>query len=281
MIHTRPRSSSPRLLCAAAKEWDVMKLNESFEKTITSEDVERWRYPRFFGENSGDTAVITGTDAVHISRVLRMKNGDLAVVCDGAGTDCLSRVISAADSAVTLEILDRRPSEGEPSLKLRLFQCLPKADKMDFIVQKAVELGAAKIIPVISKRCVSRPDAKTAAKKCERWQRIAEEAAKQCGRGRIPTVGGLMNFGEAVKAHTAGTGLFFYECGGARLNDIVSPDCAEADIYIGSEGGFEPAEAELASSAGIVPATLGTRILRCETAPVAAIAVLMNITNNM
>ena len=258
-----------------------MKLNESFEKTITSEDVERWRYPRFFGENSGEAAVITGPDAVHISRVLRMRAGDLAVVCDGAGTDCLSRIVTAAESAVELEILDRRPSEGEPRLRLRLFQCLPKSDKMDFIVQKAVELGASEIIPVISKRCVSRPDPKTAAKKTERWQRIAEEAAKQCGRGRIPGVGELMTFREAVKAHGTGTGLFFYECGGARLNDIVSPDCTEADIYIGSEGGFEPGEAELARAAGIVPATLGTRILRCETAPVAAIAVLMNITNNM
>lgn len=258
-----------------------MKLNEEFEKTITADEVERWRYPRFFGANSGETAVIMGSDAVHITRVLRMRQGDLAIVCDGAGTDCLCRLISAAESAVELEVLDRRPSEGEPSLKLRLFQCLPKADKMDFIVQKAVELGASEIVPVISKRCVSRPDTKTAAKKCERWQRIAEEAAKQCGRGRIPAVGELLTFSEAVKAHSDCTGLFFYECGGARINDIVSTDCTAADIYIGSEGGFESAEAELAQAAGIRAATLGTRILRCETAPVAAISVLMNITNNM
>ena len=258
-----------------------MKLNEGFEKTVTSGEVERWRYPRFFGENAGDTALITGTDAVHISRVLRMKAGDLALVCDGKGSDCLCRIVSAGENAVELEVLDRRPSEGEPTVAVRLFQCMPKSDKMDFIVQKAVELGASEVIPVISKRCVSRPDAKTAAKKRERWQRIAEEAAKQCGRGRIPTVGEMLTFGEAVKAHTRGVGILFYECGGERLNALVDPDTRSVDVYIGSEGGFEAAEAELAANAGIRPATLGTRILRCETAPVAALAVLMNLTNNM
>lgn len=258
-----------------------MKLNEEFEKTVTSGAVERWRYPRFFGENSGETALITGTDAVHILRVLRMKTGDLAIVCDGNGTDCLCRIISAAENGVELSVLDRRTSEGEPSVIVRLFQCMPKSDKMDFIVQKAVELGACEVIPVISKRCVSRPDAKTAVKKRERWQRIAEEAAKQCGRGRIPAVGELLTFGEAVRAHSGDTGILFYECGGERLNDLVGPDTGSIDVYIGSEGGFEPSEAELAVSAGICPATLGTRILRCETAPVAALAVLMNLTNNM
>lgn len=258
-----------------------MKLNEEFEKTVTSGEVERWRYPRFFGEHTGDTALITGTDAVHISRVLRMKAGDLALVCDGNGTDCLCRIVSAGENVVELEVLDRRPSEGEPTVAVRLFQCLPKSDKMDFIVQKAVELGASEVIPVISKRCVSRPDAKTAAKKRERWQRIAEEAAKQCGRGKIPTVGEMLTFGEAVKAHTGGVGILFYECGGERLNTLVTPEIRSVDIYIGSEGGFEAAEAELAANAGIRPATLGTRILRCETAPVAALAVLMNLTNNM
>lgn len=258
-----------------------MKLNEGFEKTVTSETVERWRYPRFFGENSGETALITGTDAVHISRVLRMKSGDLAIVCDGNGTDCLCRIVSAEEKGVVLEVLDRRSSEGEPTVTVRLFQCLPKSDKMDFIVQKAVELGAAEVIPVISKRCVSRPDAKTAAKKAERWQRIAEEAAKQCGRGRIPEVRDMLTFGEAVKAHGDGVGILFYECGGEHLNSLVAPETRLIDVYIGSEGGFEENEAELAKNAGIIPATLGTRILRCETAPVAALAVLMNLTNNM
>lgn len=261
-----------------------MKLNESFEKTITGESVERWRYPRFFTENIAETALITGSDAQHISKVLRMKRGDLAVICDGNGTDCLCRISEAGESAVVLDVLDRKPSEGEPSVYLRLFQCMPKSDKMDFIVQKAVELGAAEVIPVISKRCVSRPDPKSAAKKRERWQRIADEAAKQCGRGRIPSVGETVAFSEAVSLFDAETscGIIFYECGGKKLRDIAEGrELQKIDVFIGSEGGFEIEEVELAKKRGIVPATLGSRILRCETAPVAAIAVLMNLTNNM
>ncbi len=248
---------------------------------MTDVPVEEWRYPRFFTDCIGEKAIITGTDAVHMTKVLRMKHGDFAIVCDGNGSDLLCRISDTGDGIVKLDILDRKPSVGEPDLKLRLFQCCPKSDKMDFIVQKAVELGASEVIPVISKRCVSRPDPKSAAKKCERWQRIADEAAKQCGRGRLPAVGELVSFDEAVKAFGADTGIIFYECGGKHLADIVTERTGSIDVFIGSEGGFEKAEVELAQSAGIIPATLGTRILRCETAPVAAIAVLMNMTGNM
>lgn len=258
-------------------------LNESFEKTITNTEVERWRYPRFFTENIGRTAVITGADAAHISRVLRMKSGDLAIVCDGKKTDCLCRIISADNSCVELEILDKRENEAEPSVYLRLFQCLPKGDKLDFIVQKAVELGASEVIPVVSKRCVSRPDPKSSAKKLERYRRIAEEAAKQCGRGILPVIGETISFGEAVRAvNPDGLGLIFYECGGESLTELTKDlRSGFIDVFIGSEGGFEEAEVEFALKAGIHAATLGKRILRCETAPIAAISVLMNLTGNM
>lgn len=258
-------------------------LNESFEKTITDKSVERWRYPRFFTENIGKTAVITGADAAHISRVLRMKSGDLAIVCDGRKTDCLCRIITADNACVELEILDKRENEAEPSVYLRLFQCLPKADKLEFIVQKAVELGASEIIPVISKRCVSRPDQKSGAKKLERYRRIAEEAAKQCGRGILPKVGETISFGEAVKeVNPDGLGLIFYECGGESLKSLAGGVKSGAiDVFIGCEGGFEESEVELALENGIKAATLGKRILRCETAPIAAISVLMNLTGNM
>ncbi len=262
-----------------------MKLNEEFEKTITSECVEEWRYPRFFSGNISDSTVfIDGTDASHIMRVLRMRRGDLAVVCDCRGNDLLCRITSTSDKMVELDIIGRKPSAGEPDIRLRLFQCLPKSDKMDFIVQKAVELGIVEVIPVISKRCVSRPDSASSDKKRVRWQRIAEEAAKQCGRGIIPQVGETVSFCEAIKSFDSSksTGIFFYECGGKRLNDIIEKKkCDNIDIFIGSEGGFEKEEAQLAESAGITTATLGTRILRCETAPIAAISILMNLTNNM
>lgn len=260
-----------------------MELVETFEKTITENDIERWRYPRFFSGNIADTAVITGDDAKHIATVLRMKSGEKAIVCDNNGTDYLCRIITADKNVVELEILDSQPNKAEASIKLRLFQCLPKSDKMDFIAQKATELGACEIIPVLSARCVSRPDDKSMGNKLARYQKIVDEAAKQCGRGRIPTISPLITLDEAIKSFDrAHNGIIFYECGGEPLKKIVSELHGNVlDVFIGSEGGFEQREVDAAIAAGIVPATLGARILRCETAPIAAISVLMNLTDNL
>lgn len=261
-----------------------MRLNEEFEKTITDSEVERWRYPRFFGKNIGENeAVLDGEEARHCAQVLRMKPDDLVIVCDGEGTDHLCRIVSAQPSAVVLDVLERQKNEAEASIYLRLFQCCPKSDKMEFIVQKAVELGACEVIPVLSKRCVSRPDEKGAEKKLERYRKIAFEASKQCGRGKIMQIRPMMTFSEAVREFKPDhTGILFYECGGKSLNEIMNGvKSGVVDVFIGSEGGFEEREARLAESAGIVCATLGKRILRCETAPVAAISVLMNLTGNM
>ena len=196
-----------------------MELNESFEKTITDEKIERWRYPRFFTENIGKTAVLTPEDSKHISQVLRMKAGDYAVICDGDCNDYLCRVINPDKNAAELEILDKQRNEAEAGIYVRLFQCCPKSDKMEFIVQKAAELGACEVIPVLSKRCVSRPDSKSAEKKRERYQKIADEASKQCGRGRILKVMPMVTFEQAVKGFDkANTGILFYECGGQSIN---------------------------------------------------------------
>lgn len=260
-----------------------MAINEEFEKTITDDEIERWRYPRFFTDNIGETAVVTGADAVHISQVLRMKPSELAVICDGKGNDYLCRIISADKNAVELEILDKRPNEAEPTVYIRLFQCVPKSDKLEFIVQKAVELGVCEIIPVLSKRCVSRPDAKSAKKKQERYQKIADEASKQCGRGRIPVVREMITFSEAVNSYNSeNSGILFYECGGETPDSILNGRKEGViDIFIGCEGGFEENEVKLATEKGIRTATLGKRILRCETAPIAAVSVLMYLTGNM
>lgn len=259
-----------------------MDLTDTFEKTITDEKIERWRYPRFFTDNIGESAVITGDDAKHIATVLRMKTGDLAVLCDGSMKDYLCRITAASKDFVQLEVLDSQVNEAEPQTEICLYQCMPKSDKMEFIVQKATELGVSKIVPVLSKRCVSRPDEKTAAKKIQRYQKIAEEAAKQCGRGKIPHIGEMISFSQAVRAYSADRlGILFYECGGKSLKMLVTPDVRKIDIFIGSEGGFTPEEAELAENAGIQTATLGKRILRCETAPVASLAILMSLTNEI
>ena len=255
---------------------------DNFEKTITNQQIERWRYPRFFADTRVDTVVITGEDAKHIGTVLRMKAGDLAVLCNGEGEDCLSRISAVNKDFVEFEVIDRQKNEAEPSVFVTLYQCMPKGDKMDFIVQKAVELGVSKVVPVLSKRCVSRPDEKSFAKKIQRWQKIAEEAAKQCGRGKIPEVGEQRDFKAAVTEYSQSKkGILFYECGGVQLSEIVDNDTKEIGVFVGSEGGFEIEEAELAQKHGIVCATLGKRILRCETAPVAALAVLMNLTGNL
>ena len=255
---------------------------DNFEKTITDQKIERWRYPRFFAHTNGDTAVIAGEDAKHIGTVLRMKAGDLAILCDGKGEDCLCRISAVNKELVEFDVLDRQRNEAEPSVFVTLYQCMPKGDKMDFIVQKAVELGVGKIVPVLSKRCVSRPDEKSFVKKIRRWQKIAEEAAKQCGRGKIPEIGEQKEFRDAVAEYSqAKTGILFYECGGVQLSEIVKADTDEIGIFVGSEGGFEVEEAELAQENGIAAATLGKRILRCETAPLAALAVLMNLTGNL
>ncbi len=259
-----------------------MDLKESAENKAMAEKSDRWRYPRFFAPIDGETAIIAGEDAKHISTVLRMKKGEPVVICDNNANDFLCRISALEKDSVELEVLESRKNDAEPGVNVTLFQCLPKSDKMDFIVQKATELGAAKIVPVLSKRCVSRPDTKSAVKKIERWQKIAEEAAKQSGRGIIPQISELTDFATAVKEYkNKDSGILFYECEGENLSKLISPKVKEIGIFVGSEGGFDPEEAQLAESSNIRLATLGKRILRCETAPIAALALLMNLTGNM
>lgn len=244
---------------------------------------ERWRYPRFFTEDiSEDSAVITGEDVKHITSVLRMRRGGLAVLCDGRRNDYLAELEDAGGDCCTFKVLEKSVNEAEPDIRLRLFQAMPKGDKMEFIVQKAVECGAAEIIPIFTKRCVSRPDEKQMAKKLPRYQKIALEAAKQCGRGIIPSVQNAVNFSE-LKGFISdeNTGIMFYECSDVPLKNAVSEFRRNVDIVIGSEGGFEPSEVEELQRLGFAAVSLGKRILRCETAPIAAISILMNMTGNM
>lgn len=245
--------------------------------------MERWRYPRFFTENiSEESAVVSGDDAHHISVVLRMRAGDIAVLCDGRGTDYLAELEESGSGSCVFRVLEKSENLAEPNIRLRLFQAMPKGDKMEFIVQKAVECGAAEIVPFFSKRCVSRPDERQLAKKLPRYRKIALEAAKQCGRGCIPVVGEAVEF-SALKnlISPENTGILFYECAETPVSEAVSGFKRNVDIVIGSEGGFEHSEAEELMRAGFAAASLGKRILRCETAPIAAISILMNLTGNM
>ena len=153
---------------------------------------------------------------------------------------------------------------------------------MEFIIQKAVELGVTEITPVMTAYCVSRPDSKSMEKKLARYQKIALEASKQCGRGRIPQVHPLLNFDDAINRQTQkDISILFYECGGLPLQKLISPEQKKISVFVGSEGGFSKSEAERAEAAGLCLATLGNRILRCETAPIAGISIVMNLTGNM
>lgn len=240
--------------------------------------------PRFFvpvDNISGELIEITGDDANHISRSLRMAAGEEITVCDMRGGEYRCVLESFEGGRVIARITDSRKVSAEPPCKIRLYQAYPKGDKLDVIVQKAVELGVYSITPFESERCVSRPDMKSAARKTERWQRIALEAAKQCGRGIIPSVNPPLSFDEMLTdASLADIPIFCYEGDGTdSLETILSQykrkQCTDGDkdrhtpqisVVIGSEGGFSRLEADMAKNAGFYCAGLGKRILRCETA---------------
>ena len=233
--------------------------------------------PRFFvNAPVGEIAELTGADSAHAVKSLRMREGDEITLCDGAGTDYQGIIASAAPDLVEVKINLSEKSLGEPQVRIVLYQALPKADKLDFIVQKATELGACEIVPVLTERCISRPDAKTMDKKIDKLSRTALEAAKQSGRGIIPQIMPLMKLDEAaLRMKNADLPLFFYECATTPLRDAVRPGIKTAAVMIGSEGGFSSEEAAFMANLGIPAITLGSRVLRCETAPICAIAQLL------
>lgn len=234
--------------------------------------------PRFFtGEVSGDTAAVTGEDARHIALSLRMKPGEAVTVCDNAGSDYSCVISSVTPERVELSVVAAAPSQGEPSVAVTLYQAIPKGDKLETIIQKAVELGVNRIVPVITRRCVSRPDEKSMSRKLERYSKIALEAAKQCGRGKIPEVEPPVDFKTAVERMCEDAlAIFFYENSDQPLRPALESRLENSvSILVGSEGGFEREEAEYAAERGLTPLSLGSRILRCETAPLAAITAIL------
>ncbi|MBQ5311002.1 MAG: 16S rRNA (uracil(1498)-N(3))-methyltransferase [Oscillospiraceae bacterium] len=239
--------------------------------------------PRFFiDENAlmGDRIVVTGADAVHMGRSLRMREGDKVTFCR-MGTEYECEAESFTSDSVTCRIISEAPSMAEPHLKLTVYQALPKLDKAEYIIQKCTELGASAIVFFESKRCVARMTGDF-DKKLVRFERIALEAAKQSGRGIIPAVTAVKRFDDAVQALSEhDMPLICYENGGERLAGISLEGIGSAGVMIGSEGGFDRDEAELAQKKGAHTIWLGKRILRCETAPVAMTAILMNMAGDM
>ncbi len=239
--------------------------------------------PKFFvtrDKITDNEIIIDSEDAKHIKKVLRIGVGDTIIICDGGGTDYTAKISNIDEKQVICEVVDSKKCDTEPGIKITLYQGLPKASKMDYIIQKNTELGICEITPVSMSRCVVKLENKKAEeKKTERWQKIATEAAKQSGRGIIPTIKMPLTFDEVVKSVKDYDLVFApYECEEeTRLRDVVEAyrEAKNIAFIIGPEGGFDPVEIEKLKDAGIKTVTLGKRILRTETAAEAVISMLM------
>ena len=235
---------------------------------------------RFFvssEELSGEFLVLTGENADH-AKVLRLKCGESVLVCDGKGAECVCTISDVSPGQISLVVQSRQDSQSEPAVKASVYMAFPKADKLEHVIQKATELGACEIVAFPSARCVSRPDEKSLKKKLERWQKIAASAAEQSGRGVVPQVIVLGSYREALdRAGKADTAILFYENEKATTLKMVleAKPFQTISLLTGPEGGLEQREVELAQQSGFHICTLGSRILRCETAPLCALSAVM------
>lgn len=230
----------------------------------------------------GDNHTIIGEDALHITKSLRMKQGEELVICTDDGYEHLCEITSLSGTSVEVKRINSKYSEQEPTVKVTLYQALTKGDKMDMIIQKAVELGVSEIVPVVSSRCISRPDGKSSGKKIDRWNKIAKQAAMQSRRAIVPCVKEIISFSQAaVECGEYDSTLIYYEDGGCGTSRLIDKSVHNIAIFVGSEGGFEPEEVAMIQANGGKAATLGKRILRAETAPLAALSVIMLLTGNL
>lgn len=236
--------------------------------------------PRFFvapEDLVGTDVTLEGEQAAH-AKVLRLSRGDQVTLCDGQGTDAQCTVTDYGAGQVHLTIDKLEASRSEPKLLCSVYMGFPKADKFEHVVQKSTELGAYEIIVFPCARSISRPDAKSLAKKLDRWQKIAASAAEQSGRGRIPQVLALNSFDEALKRAAAAefSALFYENERTCSLRTAVEDrPFRSAAIMTGPEGGLTDQEVRAAQEAGMAVCSLGPRILRCETAPLCALSALM------
>jgi 16S rRNA (uracil1498-N3)-methyltransferase len=239
---------------------------------------------RFFVDDPGAfsdrSVVITGEDVNHVKNVLRLKENDELIVSDGRGRDYHCRISGITNEEVVADICDICDNFSELSTEITLFQGFPKGDKMELIIQKTVELGVTRIVPVMTKRTVVKLDDKKAKKKTERYNMIAESAAKQSGRGMIPEVTMPVSFAEAVSmAEKLDMNIIPYEEaeGVEYSRNIIKSIKGKKSlgIFIGPEGGFAREEVEKALDTGASAITLGHRILRTETAGMAVISIIM------
>lgn len=235
---------------------------------------------RFFvdpNEMLPDFFVLTGEKAAH-AKVLRLKCGEHVTVCDGAGNECICTISDVSSGQISVVVNKRYQSETEAKVSASVYMAFSKGDKLEHVIQKATELGANEIVAFPSARCVSRPDEKSLTKKLDRWKKIASSAAEQSGRGRIPDIITLNSFDEALKRATkADLAVLFYENEQATTLRMAlqKKPYKSISLMTGPEGGLELFEVEKALDAGMYVCTLGSRILRCETAPLCALSAVM------
>ena len=238
--------------------------------------------PKFFipmEDVQGDSLVIR-EDAHHILHVLRKEIGDHLTVCDGHGQDYECEIVSASAGEVICRILEQYPAETEPAVKLTLFQGLPKAEKMEWLLQKGVELSISEFVPVATERSIVKLDGKKAEGKLARWNKIAQSAAKQSGRGILPEVTKVLSVPQAIRTFDQfDLILVLYEEDRGRSLKAILRDQNDIPkrvaLWIGPEGGFEPSEVDQLVKAGAVTAGLGPRILRTETAGMTTAALIL------
>ena len=246
---------------------------------------------RFFTEpeNINNGTAVLYEDAGHITKVLRMQAGEQILIFDGSGFEYTAVLTEIDKTCCKAQILDKTYSELEPQIKVTVFQGIPKAGKMEQIIQKAVELGVYRIIPVSMERCVSKIEKdKKGTEKIRRWNKVAVEAAKQCGRGMIPVVAFPVDFMEAVGMLKEEQFTFFpYEmlghAGERNLKEQLQEkrEVQSIGFMVGPEGGFSDAEASYAKEAGIIPVGLGKRILRTETVASTLLSILIYEKNEI
>ena len=236
----------------------------------------------FTKELSGGQAALTGSDAHHLADVMRARLGDEVVLCGPDGLEYTGTVTALLPGRVEFSVSEGAPGKAEPDVELTLFAGYPKQGKLEEIIQHSVELGVRTVVPFFSRYCVAAP--KKEDVKNQRYNRIAAEAAKQAGRGLLPTVEmPLLRFEDVcAQFKNYDLALFFYEGGGAPLRQLLRSGTAKRIALVtGSEGGFSAEEAAAAAAAGAQTVGLGPRILRCETAPLAALTAALLLTGNL
>ena len=223
--------------------------------------------------------VLPPEEAAHISRVLRLRKGDEITVCDGPCNDYRCAIAELSPERVLCEILSSARCESEPSLFVALYMGLPKADKLEWVIQKAVELGVSRITPVEMVRCVARE--KSGEKKLQRRRQLALAAAKQSGRGIVPEVTESIPLAEAAdRMGEDELSFLLYERAGKNAGLPELRGVRSLSFLVGPEGGVAPEEAELLRAKGVRPIGLGERILRCETSPITFLSILMYLSGN-